>query len=59
METRDFFISYNNGKDGERADWLARTLRSCGYSVYFQKDDCTGGKDFLDWMDRAIVLPIR
>ena len=54
METRDFFISYNNGKDAERAEWIACTLRSCGYSVYFQKDDCTGGTDFLDWMDRAI-----
>ena len=54
METRDFFISYNNGKDAERAEWLARTLRSVGYSVHFQGDDCAGGTGFLDWMDSAI-----
>ena len=53
MEIRDLFLSYNN-KDVERAAWVADTLRAHGYTVYFQRDDCTGGIDFLDWMDGAI-----
>ena len=51
---RDFFISYNNGRDGERAAWIAKTLRENGYAVHFQADDCKPGMNFAQWMAEAL-----
>ena len=53
-KTQDFFISYNNEHDGEKARWIADTLRSSGYTVHFQAEDCKPGMDFLTWMNDAI-----
>ena len=55
VETRDFFISYNNGHDGIRARWIADVLRENGYTVYFQEYDCTPGMSFPQWMADAIT----
>ncbi|MBQ9348336.1 MAG: TIR domain-containing protein [Oscillibacter sp.] len=54
METRDFFISYNNAHDSVQARWIADTLRSNGYTVFLQEYDCKPGSDFLRWMEDAI-----
>ena len=51
---RDFFISYNNGRNGERAAWIAKTLRENGYTVHFQADDCKPSMNFVQWMAEAI-----
>ena len=53
-EDRDFFISYNNGRDEKTARWIAETLRAEGYTVHLQADDCRPGMDFLSWMNEAI-----
>lgn len=53
METRDYFISYNNEKDGEWAEWVNNALQ--GYATtYFQAHDVKGGMNFLDWMNEAL-----
>ena len=54
METRDLFISYTK-KDKEWALWTASTLRSSGYTVYIQEDDCSPGTEFPIWMGKAIA----
>lgn len=54
MEIRDFFVSYNNLNDVARAEWIAKALKSHGYTVYFQKDDCIPGMSFPRWMKDAI-----
>ena len=53
-ESRDFFISYNNKRDGERAAWIANTLRENGYTIHFQADDCKPGMNFAQWMAEAL-----
>ena len=55
METRDFFISYNNTHDGKMAKLIADTLRDSGYTVYYQGYDCEPGMNFVQWMADAIA----
>ena len=55
QDARDFFLSYNNGHDGLRASWIAKTLRENGYTVFFQEDDCKPGMNFPKWMAEAIA----
>ena len=57
MDTRDCFISYNNQfekNNGYQASWITKILQDNGYTVFFQKKDCTPGMSFPRWMAEAI-----
>ena len=53
MESRDFFISYTQ-EDKMMAEWVGKTLKDHGYTVYLQTWDNPPGESFITWIDRAI-----